>query len=248
MILESNDETSKEIEEMNLLKSNGIDGMLIIPVGDEYEHVKNLSDKNYPLVLLYRTFYKINICAVTVDHYLNIFSIVSSLIKKGHTRIGLLQGKSIRHANSERLRGYKDALEKFNINFRGEYIVNKGFYREHGYAGTKKLLSLPSPPTSLILSSDLQTLGALKAIKENSVKIPDDIALVSTNIMHIEQSLFVPISTLYHPAEELGQKAVKILLDSINNGGKCINEKIVLQSKLNLTEKALSVKNINKDK
>jgi len=53
MILESSDETKKEIEEMKLVQSRGIDGMLIIPVGDEFEHIENLANENYPLVLLY---------------------------------------------------------------------------------------------------------------------------------------------------------------------------------------------------
>ena len=234
MVLESHDETSKEIEEINLLEANGIDGMLIIPVGDEYLHIENLSKKNYPVVLLYRTFKEIDANTITIEHYINSFTIVSSLIEKGHTKIGLLQGKSIRFANSERLRGYKDALKKNNIDFIDDYIIKKGFYRQHGYKGTKQLLSLPSPPTALILNSDLQTLGSLQAIKENKLKIPDDIVLVATNILHIERSLFVPISTVCHPVEELGKIAVKTLLDDINNSGKNKKVKVVLKSKLNI--------------
>ena len=236
MILESNDETSKEIEEMKLVRANGMDGMLIIPVGDEYLHIEELAKKDYPLVLLYRSIENIEVNTITVDHYYNIYKMVSFLVKKGHTRIGLLQGVSLRYANRERLRGYKTALKENNIEFANEYVVKIGFEREHGYNGTKKLLELPTPPTAIILNGDFQTFGSLSAIKEKGLQIPDDITLVSTNILNIEEYIFVPIFGIHHPIEEMAKSAVSILIDSIENSKKNQRKKIVVKSKFNINE------------
>ncbi len=235
MVLESNDETSKEIEEIKLLHSNGIDGMLIIPVGDEFEHIENLANENYPLVLLYRTFNNVEVNSVTVSHYINMHTLVSSLIKSGHSRIGLLQGKDIRFANLERLRGYKEAFKENNIEFIDEYINKTGFEREDGYEGAKRLLELKVPPTALITTSDALTLSTLQVIKEKNLKIPDDIVFNATNCLHIDRSMFVPISTLSHPVEELGKTAVSNLIDNIELKEQKRNVNIILKSKVNIT-------------
>ncbi len=238
MILESNDETGKEIEEMKLVRSNGTDGMLIIPVGDKYLHIEDLAKKNYPLVLLYRIIENIDVNTITVDHYTNIYNMVSLLIKNGHTKIGLLQGTSLRYANKERLRGYKKALNENKIKFINEYIVRIGFEREQGYSGTKKLLEMPSPPTAIVLNGDLQTFGSLSAIKEKGLKIPNDIVLISTNILNIEDHLFVPLCSIHHPIEEMAKSAVRILLDNIENPKKKHREKIVLESQFNINNES----------
>ena len=237
MILESNDETKKEIEEMKLVRSRGIDGMIIIPVGEEYFHIEKLESQNFPLVLLYRTFENVDVNTITVDHYANIYNMVSSLIRKGHTKIALIHGKTIRFANNERLRGYKDALKKHNIDFVNEYIVKIGFEREQGYNGTKKLLELSSPPTAIILNGDLQTFGSLHAIQEKKLKVPDDIVLVSINILYLEHFLLTPLFAVHHPIKEMGKSAVQILLNNIQNiqqNGKRQRVKNVFKSTLNI--------------
>ncbi len=236
MILESSDETKKEIEEMKLVQSRGIDGMLIIPVGDEFEHIENLANENYPLVLLYRTFNNVEANSVTVSHYLNMNILVSSLIKSGHSRIGLLQGKDIRFANLERLRGYKDAFKENNIEFIDEYINKTGFEREDGYEGAKRLLELKLPPTALITTSDALTFGTLQVIKEKNLKIPDDIVFNATNCLYIDRSMFVPISTLSHPVEELGETAVRTLIDNIELNEQKRNVNIILKSNVNINK------------
>ncbi len=238
MILESNDETEKEIYEMKLVQSNGIDGMIIIPVADEYSHIEKLSKNNYPVVLLYRAFKKdIDVSTIAVDHYYNIFQIVSLLVKKGHTKIGLIHGVTNRLANTARLKGYKKALKQNKIVYNKNYVIKMGFERHHGYQGTKKLLELEEPATAIILNGDLQTFGALEAIKEKKLKIPKDIALFSTNILDIASFLFAPISTLIHPIEEMGKTAVYTLIDKIEKK-ESKKIKIFVKSKLNIIEKS----------
>ncbi len=237
MILESNDETKKEIEEIKLVQSRGIDGMIIIPVGEEYFHIEELERQNFPFVLLYRTFENVDVNTITVDHYANIYNMVSSLIRKGHTKIALIHGKTIRFANNERLRGYKDALKKHNIDFVNEYIVKIGFERKQGYNGTKRLLELSSPPTAIILNGDLQTFGSLHAIQEKKLKVPDDIVLVSTNVLYLEHFLLTPLFAVHHPIKEMGKSAVQILLNNIQNiqqNGKRQRVKNVFKSTLNM--------------
>ena len=237
MILESNDETKKEIEEIKLVQSRGIDGMIIIPVGEEYFHIEELERQNFPMVLLYRTFENVDVNTITVDHYANIYNMVSSLIRKGHTKIALIHGKTIRFANNERLRGYKDALKKHNIDFVNEYIVKIGFERKQGYNGTKRLLELSSPPTAIILNGDLQTFGSLHAIQEKKLKVPDDIVLVSTNVLYLEHFLLTPLFAVHHPIKEMGKSAVQILLNNIQNiqqNGKRQRVKNVFKSTLNM--------------
>ena len=238
IILESGDETSREINEIKLLESNGVDGILIIPVGQDYLHLEELSNKNFPLVILYRTFKSIKANTVTINNYSNAFDITSILIKNGHIKIALLQGDSRIYTNKERLRGYKEAFEKNDIEFSDKYIIGSGFDRESGYQGTNELLNLHSRPTAIVTTSDFLTLGALQAISENDLKIPNDIAIVGFDSIQINHSLSIPISTVTHPVEELGEIAVKTLIEDINNKGKNQKVKIALKSKLNINKES----------
>lgn len=239
MIFESNDETSREIEEIQKLQSNGIDGIIIIPVGNEFGHLENLVNKNFPIVILYRTFKELRASSIKVNNYSNVFDIVSLLIDKGHKNIGLIQGKGSISTNHERFNGYCDAFKKHNLDFSKDLIIEKDFSRETGYLGTIEILKSSNRPTALITTSEFLTLGALQALSENNVKIPNDIALVGFDSLNIKSSLKVPISTVSPPKEELGELAVKLLMSDIKSKGKDKKEMIELESKLHINESGL---------
>ncbi len=240
MIFGTNDDTEREKEEISLLKSRGIDGLIIIPVGHEYKHLEKLLSRKFPFVILYRTFKEFQANSVTVDNFSSAYDAVNLILKNGHTKIGMIQGKSNIFTNSERLRGYKTALREHNIKFNPNYIIGENFTRESGYLGANKLLEMKSAPTALITTSELITLGALHSITEHKLKIPDDICLVAFDSIDIAHSLMVPISSINPPKKLLGEIAVKMVIDEIE-GGKNQKTKVALQSHFEISESMRAV-------
>lgn len=244
MICGTNDDTTVEKNEIELLKAKGVDGLIIIPVGSEYKHLKRLVYEKFPFVLLYRTFKQFNTNFVTVDNYTSVFRIVKLLISKGHRKIGLVQGKRNILTNRERLRGYKDALKECKLKYSEDYIVGHNFTTESGYLSAKKLLKLKVPPTVIITTSELITLGALHAIIENNLKIPEDISIVGFDSLEITDSLMVPICSVIPPKNLLGETAVKILLDDIEGANAKRKTKVMFENRFDINDSILIKKQI----
>ncbi|MHB8581327.1 MAG: LacI family DNA-binding transcriptional regulator [Ignavibacteriaceae bacterium] len=233
LIVCNTDENFKsEIEQVELLRSKGVDGFIIMPVGVDSRHIKELKNDNIPLVLLDRCFDDIKTNSVVVDNYLGAYNAIEHLVKYGHTRIAIIQGLLNTSTNNERVKGYKDILTKYGITIDQRLIVGKDFRKENGYVETKLLLNLESPPTAIFTFSDLITIGALQAIVEEGLSIPEDISLVAFDDTEFAPFLMAPLTAVSQPKELMGEIAVKMLIEEIKAKGKLEKKRITLKPKL----------------
>lgn len=233
LIVCNTDENIKtEIEQIELLRSKGVDGFIIMPVGVKYNHLEELLYDNIPLVLLDRCFDELETNSVVVNDYKGAFEAVEHLLAFGHKRIAIVQGLANTYTNSARVKGYKDALMKYKIPIDEDLIVGNDFRKENGYIETKILLKLENPPTALFTTSDLITIGALQAITEEGYKIPDNISIVSFDDTDFAPFLSAPLTAVSQPKELMGEVAVKLLIEDMKNKGQKEKKRIVLDSKL----------------
>jgi LacI family transcriptional regulator len=233
LIVCNTDENLKtEIEQIELLRSKGVDGFIIMPVGVKYDHLAELLYDNIPLVLLDRCFDELQTNSVIVNDYKGAFEAIEHLLDYGHRRIAIIQGLPNTYTNSARLKGYKDALAKYNISLDENLIVGNDFRKENGYIETKILLKLENPPTAIFTTSDLITLGALQAISEEGYKIPDDISIVAFDDTDFAPFLSAPLTAVSQPKELMGEVAVKLLIEDMNSKGQKEKKRIVLEPKL----------------
>ena len=242
IVCNTNEDLSTEIEQIELMKSKVIDGFIVMPVGTDYRHLETLIRKKHPLVLLDRCFDALQTSSVVVDNYEGAYLATAYLIECGHKKIGIIQGLPDTYTNTERMRGYLDALRENNIEVKSQYIVGKDYRRESGYIETKLLLNLEERPTAIFTTSDLITLGALQAIVEDNYKIPDDISIVSFDDTDFAPFLFSPLTAVRQPKELMGEIAVKMLIDAMNGENATEKQRIILKSQL---VKRASVKNFN---
>lgn len=242
IVCNTNEDLSTEIEQIELMKSKVIDGFIVMPVGTDYRHLETLIRKKHPLVLLDRCFDALQTSSVVVDNYEGAYLATSYLIECGHKKIGIIQGLPDTYTNTERMRGYLDALRENNIEVKSQYIVGKDYRRESGYIDTKLLLNLEERPTAIFTTSDLITLGALQAIVEDNYKIPDDISIVSFDDTDFAPFLFSPLTAVRQPKELMGEIAVKMLIDAMNGENATEKQRIILKSQL---VKRASVKSFN---
>lgn len=243
VVCDTDEDIDLEIEHTNLLVAKGVDGLIVMPVGQKSDHLEQLKKENIPFVLVDRNFDELKTNSVVVDNYKGAYEVVEYLIKQGHTRIGIITGLPNTYTSKGRLKGYKDALSVYGISLDESLIVGNSFRKETGYVETKFLMKHPNPPTAIFATGDLLTLGALEAIEEEGKKIPDDISFVAFDEIDFNPFLKCPLTTVAQPKENMGEIAVKLLIQDIKVKGKKEAKHIILNPRIILGS---SVKTIGK--
>ena len=204
-----------EVEQVNLLHRKRVDGLIVMPVGQRYEHLEEWLEKGLPLVLVDRGFEAIRTPGVCVDNYRGAYEATEHLIEVGHRRIALIQGLPGTFTNTARLEGYRDALQANDLPVDEALVVGGDFRQQNGYVETKLLLQLEDPPTALFATSDLITLGALEALAEEHIVIPDAMSLISFDDFDFAPYLRCPLTAVWQPKEMMGELAVKLLVEQL---------------------------------
>lgn len=227
-------EENTEIEEnlLQLMLDRKVDGLIISPVGLEVSHLINIQQRKFPIVLLDRYFPELNIPFVTSDNYQGSLEALSMLIENGHTRIACIQGLKNTSPNNDRVKGYIDAHKKYGISIDKNLIVGDSFGEENGYIETKLLLKQNNIPTAIFAVSNLISLGAIRAIAEEGLKIPDDISMISFDDQPYSGFLSTPMTTVSQQSTQIGQIAIKLLIDQIESNRQLDPKGIFLPTKL----------------
>jgi len=239
ILCDSEEDTDIEKDSIQLLIDRKIDGLIISPVGQSIEHLK---DKNIPIVLIDRYFPELDFPYVTSDNYKGAFEATAYLLECGHTRIAYIQGLKNTSPNNERVNGFKDAHKTFGVPLDETLIVGNNFGEENGYLEMKLLLKRRNVPTAVFAGSNLISLGALRALAEENLKVPDDISMISFDDQPYSRFLATPMTTVAQSGSQIGQLATKILIDLIETNKQFEPKGILLPTTL---IKRNSVKVIN---
>lgn len=229
-----------EVEQINLLYENRVAGLIAMPVGQKYDHFVEWQERKLPLVLLDRCFDEFNAHSVVVDNYTGAYEAVEHLISYGHERIGMIQGLPGTFTNNERLRGYRDALKAHGLPVDDSLIVGSDFREMNGYIETKLLLDRKNPPTAIFATSDLITLGVLKALDEEKLSIPHDISVLTFDDFDFAPYLRCPLTAVWQPKDMMGEMAVKLLRGQLQLDGQ-EPHRILLKTHLRIRESVARV-------
>jgi LacI family transcriptional regulator len=225
----------KEEEAINLLLAKRVDGLLITPVQDKDDDIKNLINANIPFVVVGRDFENIEVDAVYNDEVKGGFLATEYLIKKGHKRIALINGFLHKSPAKGRLEGYKKALKKYRISLDESLISVGDINIEDGYERTKQMLGKNLDFTAIFAYNDMMAFGAMQAIKEKGLRIPEDIGLVGYDDIPFSSLISPPLTTIRLKKHDLGVESVKLLLSRIK-GSRKKTKKIVLDVELIIRE------------
>jgi len=221
----------KEEEAINLLLAKRVDGLLITPVQDKDDDIKNLIEANIPFVVVGRDFENIEVDAVYNDEVKGGFLATEYLIKKGHKKIALINGFLYKSPAKGRLEGYKKALKKYRISL-DESLMSVGDINiEDGYERTKQMLENNLDFTAIFAYNDMMAFGVIQAIKEKGLRIPEDIGLVGYDDIPFSSLISPALTTIRLKKQELGVESVKLLFSRINGSRKKI-KKIMLDVEL----------------
>ncbi len=242
LLCDSEESTEIESSSLKLMINRKVDGLIISPVGLIVDHLVDISQKNIPIVLLDRYFPNLKIPFVTSNNYQGAFDAVNYLIENGHTCIACIQGLVKTSPNNDRVKGYRDAHFENNLVVNESLIVGDSFGEENGYLETKLLLKQSKLPTAIFSISNLISLGAMRAISEEGLKIPADISMISFDDQPYSRFLSTPMTTVAQQSTQIGQIATKLLIDQIESHRNFEPKGIFLPTKMIIRDSVLQIK------
>jgi len=161
------------------------------------------------------------------------------LVDIGCKRIAHIRGRDLSNALG-RLEGYRRALAECKLSAPPEYVVEGRSIDESGdvsgYNAMRQLLSLSPRPDAVFCFNDPTAMGAMKAVLEAGLRIPDDVAVIGAGNLRFSDQLRVPLSTIDQSSDEMGERAAKLALKSIESKGSLPPRKVILEPKLVIRE------------
>jgi LacI family transcriptional regulator len=153
------------------------------------------------------------------------------LADQGHRAIAHISGPQIEHAE-RRTRGYRKAMRERKLPIRREWIVATTFMEQDGYAAMRQLLDLTPRVTAVFAANDPTAIGAMKAIWDAGLRVPEDVAVVGAGDIAHGDILRVPLTTVSWSRQELGRRAAELLLDQIENHPRGPFKRVVVAPQL----------------
>ena len=218
VISQSNESYETEKKGIDTLLSSRVDGFLISSTFDttDYAHFEKLRQNNIPLVVFDRDCEGLQADKVLVDDYDGACQAVEHLINMGCKRIAHIAGPKNLSIAEQRKNGYIDTLKKHNIKIDEDLIVQSQFFQmEDGIEPAKRLLSLKEKPDAIFAVNDGIAIGTLSVLRENGIKVPEEIAVIGFDNDPFSSFSYPSLSTIDQPTYEMGMLAARILLKAI---------------------------------
>lgn len=234
----ANELFSREKEAIETLRSQRVDGLLISSslTREDYSFYESIIEGGAKVVFFDRCIEDIGASCISVNDLESSKKITEHLITEhGYTKIAHLSGPQKVSIGKERLQGYKEALNAHNLALNEEWIIQAGFKEDTGYEAMIELLEKGREelPEAIVSVNDPTAIGAIEAIKEYGLTIPDDIAIVGFTDDIRSSLLDVPLTTVHQPAYQMGEWAARKLISVIEEDDTTV-EKIEVPTTLKI--------------
>jgi len=217
----SNEDPKKERADLDLLRQRQVDGVVLgsANASGNTDMLTDLSGHGVGLVMIDRDDHPDVRCDRVVTDDLEVGRLATAhLIEQGCRAVAHIAGPAIVHAR-RRADGYRDALAAARIKARTEWIGRGGFMEADGYRAMKRLLGVKPRIDGVFAANDPAAIGAMKAIWEAGLRVPEDIAVVGAGDIALGDLLRVPLTTVSWSREEQGRRAGELILDRIETEG-----------------------------
>ena len=238
MVCQSNESFGRELVNTKRLSDSLVDGF-IISVSSEskvFEHFKKLEAKGMPIVLFDRIVPELKAPRVRLDNKKGGILATQHLIDQGYKKIAILAGPKNLNISNRRMEGYLETLKENKIKVNNNYIIHCDFNQDYAYEATKELLAMKNKPDAIFTISDRMAIGAMIAIKEKGLRMPEDIGLVGFNNEPITSLVAPAISSVEMFAFEIGKNTAKLFLQRLYSTEDMHGVEEVMQPKLVVRE------------
>jgi LacI family transcriptional regulator len=237
VIAHSQEDPEIEKQEIERLLARQIDGLLIASAQSrpDADLFQSLETRRVPYVLVDRALPGLRSNYVGVkDEGIGELA-TEHLVEQGCRRIAHIRGPAL-PTGAGRLKGYRGALRRHGLEFSAKYVVNGQSGKHTGNLAMRELLKLEPPPDGVFCYNDAVAAGALMAILEAGLRIPDDVAVIGAANVHYSDVLRVPLSTIDQSSVLIGQKAADLLVRLIDAKTEPAPERILIPPRLVVRE------------
>lgn len=229
LVSDSSEEEIRKNVISNFVFNKQIAGLILLDshipfsLNDDKEHILP------PTIMICEHAVGVDVPMVHIDNLTAAYEAVNFLIEKGHQRIATITGPEEEGLASYRLKGYEQALKRSGLSKEDAYVVSGNYSFESGKDAVKKLLRLPRRPTAIFCHNDQMAIGAMKEVRDQGLRVPEDISLVGFDGLEIGEYTTPPLTTIKQPRLELGRKATEVILEMIKTGKNAPNS-ILMES------------------
>lgn len=243
IIMQSKESQQQERACLELLFAGGVDGILISPACEttDFSYLSSMQEAGLPIVIFDRLSDLIQAHKVGADNFRGAYEATLHLISRGYRNIAHLNTNTTLSISTDRLNGYKKALEDRGIPYKEE-LVRSCDYSDAGKLNAdletsiRYYMGLPSPPDAIFTAGDQISTRCLALLHKLGYRIPQDIALIGFTNTDLADALNPALSTIQQPALEMGQLAAGKLISLIErkNNEAPEYETTILQTSLQI--------------
>jgi len=229
------EDKERESELIASMLNRGVDGLIIASSQKNQEDILELKKRKFPFVLIDRHYPELETNYVGEDNEGGALQATIQLVKTGRKRIGFVTIKTALDVLHQRLKGYQLAMEQNGLPIEDLWIRELDYeYTESDmHIHIKSMLQSPSGIEGIVFATHFLAASGMRALKEENVRVPEDVALVSFGQMNAFDITEPPITSIVQPVDELGDRAVEILLQNLN-GETSDNRRVILDNKLEI--------------
>jgi LacI family transcriptional regulator len=220
ILADNRDRVDDEAEAVNMLLSRRVDGIVLAPAaGDKEAVLDKLAAEEVPTVLIDR-FADDRFDQVGAENREATASLVQHLAALGHSRIGFVSGMKGLSTTSERVAGYRLGLEQAGLRFQHDLVCCGRSAAAPAERALISLLARRNPPTAIVSSNNYMTIGVLRALQRNGMRVPEDIAVVAYDDLDFGGVFQPRLTVIAQPVSEIASTAVNLLIKRINSKNK----------------------------
>ena len=233
LIATSNESYIQERDNIEMMERCMVDGLLISVCDKErnIDQYRRIESVGIPVVFFDRTVEGVEASQVRLDDYIMSFFMVEQLIRSGCKQIVHIQGPSRIRNGYERLRGYRDALEKFHIAYNPDLVLPPALSAEEGGQVVAEFIDKNIPFDAVFGFTETALIGAKNIMQKRGLRIPDDVCVCCMAGTTLCTLVHPTITAVEQPVEQMAEEACRLLMHNIVNSGKHV-EDVVLRGKI----------------
>lgn len=218
VLLCNTDETpSLEAAYIRMMRETWVDGVIIATSGGNDDLIYECGKDGPPVVLMDRRLDMPDVPAdmVALDNLGGIYRAVRYLHDLGHRRIGMITDPVSITPGRERLDGYRKAMEALGLPKDESLVAEGNFKRDSGYELARRFLALDRRPTAIVVANNVMATGAIKAIREVGLRIPEDVSVISFDDTVFAEIVHPPLTVVAPPSNEMGLTAGRLITERL---------------------------------
>jgi LacI family transcriptional regulator len=208
---------AEEQKYLDVLLQKRVDGILLVPARSNPDTLRKLQHNGTPVVVLDRRIPHAQADVVRGDSEGGAYQLTRLLLGLGHRCIAMLTGPKNVSTSADRVAGYRRALSEAGLARRQQMVFFGDFRQASGYQMAQQALAAQPCPTALVAANNFITIGALKALQEAGLRVPEDMALVGFDDLPPAMLAFPFFTVATQPSYEMGQTGTRLLLERLEN-------------------------------